>query len=161
MSMTLYVPEIGDILELEQSWTFRLFKERRNQYLVDLFSLGEHPPGIREAKERADRAGDVYRALYRVRGRRDPEVEAAYQAWNQALSESRNGSWSVTLPATTKLKVARIYIRVGVSAYSSLTFSVVETPLVSPIAKKAKGRAAFWAKLTDVNKMVIKIPDLR
>jgi hypothetical protein len=158
MSMILYVPEIGDILELEESWTFRLFDEYRNKYLKDLFAL-DKPPGVREASERAEHARVLYRALCQ-RGRRDdPEAEAAYEEWHAALLESRTGSWNVTLPATTRLKVARIYIRVGVSAYSSLTFTIVETPLVSPLGKKLKGRAAFWAKLADVNKMAIKKPD--
>jgi hypothetical protein len=158
MSMTLYVPEIGDILELEESWTFRLFDESRNAYLKTLFAL-DRPPGVIEAEERAERARLEYRALYQSGRRGDPKVVAAYQAWSDADESTKNCSWDVTLPATTKLKVARIYIRVGVSAYSSLTFTIVETPLVSPLGKKLKGRAAFWAKLADVNKMVIKKPD--
>ena len=58
-------------------------------------------------------------------------------------------SISTTLPAGSVLKVARIYIRQGVSSYDSLTFTLVKHPDI----KKIKGR--FWAKLQDVNKMVV------
>ena len=63
---------------------------------------------------------------------------------------NRLQSIPMTLPAGTVMKVARIYVRNGQGAYSSLTFS-----LKSMNGKKASGR--FWAKLADVNQLDCKI----
>lgn len=58
------------------------------------------------------------------------------------------GPWDYTIPAGTVLRVSRIYIRKGLSDFSSLTFSVV-----LPNGKKKKGQLSgrFFAKLSDVN----------
>jgi hypothetical protein len=121
--MHLYVPEVRDLLELEESWTFDLYEEYRNEYLMNFFGF-------------SDAQNNYYVPNPRV--------------------------WKVTLPATTKLKVARIYIRNGMSEYSSLTFTIVETPLQSAGLAKRKGvRAGFWAKLADVNNMHVKRPEGR
>jgi hypothetical protein len=59
----------------------------------------------------------------------------------------------VTLPKGTRLKVDRIYIRKGADEFGSLTF------YCNPHLKGAKAKGAikgrFWAKLSDVNTMVI------
>lgn len=62
----------------------------------------------------------------------------------------------VTLPAGTKLRVDRVYIRQGLSEYSSLTFVVQETSderfyVTGPKGKKKLKKARFWAKLADIN----------
>lgn len=49
--------------------------------------------------------------------------------------------YKVTLPAGTNLKVDRIYIRKGISEYSSITF----------YATIGKNKIRFWAKLSDCN----------
>jgi hypothetical protein len=54
-----------------------------------------------------------------------------------------------TFPAGTKLKVARIYIRLGLSDFDSLTFTVKECP----DGRFKKKGIRFWAKLRDVNKI--------
>ena len=53
-----------------------------------------------------------------------------------------------TFPEGTLLNVARIYIRDGSSEYDSVTFRA--------ISPKGKGRVRFWAKLDEVNRMVIR-----
>lgn len=63
--------------------------------------------------------------------------------WNRR-DEKRN--WQVMLPKGTELKIDRIYIRKGVSDYSSLTFFINSSP-DTRITKKIR----FWAKLSDVN----------
>ena len=55
----------------------------------------------------------------------------------------------VTLPTDTVLIVDRIYIKKGGEAYNSLTFRIKECP--NPLLTKKR----FWAKLHDVNTMVI------
>lgn len=53
--------------------------------------------------------------------------------------------WNVGLPAGTKLIVDRVYIRAGGEDFSSLTFRAVFK------GKKVR----FWAKLADVNTIVL------
>lgn len=54
-------------------------------------------------------------------------------------------TWPVTLPSGTELVVDRIYIRAGVEDFNSLTFRT----------KMGKKSIRFWAKLADVNKIVM------
>jgi hypothetical protein len=58
----------------------------------------------------------------------------------------------VTLPAGMGLKVYRIYIRRGKKNFDSITFIVTH----DAEGKKVK-RQRFWAKLSDINTMVVKI----
>jgi hypothetical protein len=119
--MHLYVPEVGDILELEENWTFDLYDEYRDEYLINFFGLGY-----------------------------DRDYFGTYRGWK------------VTLPTPTKLKITLIYIRNGMSDFSSLTFTILATPLQSAGAPRRKGvRAGFWAKLADVNNLHVKRPEGR
>jgi hypothetical protein len=65
---------------------------------------------------------------------------------NYPRDDSRR-SWPYTLPAGTVLSVARIYIRAGVSSFSSVTFSI-----------PGRAKAKFWAKLLDVNQIEFEAP---
>jgi hypothetical protein len=60
-------------------------------------------------------------------------------------------TWTVTLPAKFELKVERIYIRQNQADYNSVTFSC-------PYNMK---NVRFWAKLDDVNKIVMLEPHER
>ena len=64
---------------------------------------------------------------------------------DHAVRYSGRKTWSVTLPAKSELKIARIYIRNGQSAFDSVTFSC------SYNGKTAR----FWVKLNDANKIVM------
>ena len=58
-------------------------------------------------------------------------------------------SWVITIPVDTILSVDRIYVRRGVSNYSSITFTVPKT-----LNKKSKfAGTRFWTKLSDANKI--------
>lgn len=61
--------------------------------------------------------------------------------------QTSNDKYLVTLPVDTVLTVKRIYIRQGVSTYSSLTFSITKgnCPNNSKLEK-----TKFWASLNDV-----------
>lgn len=56
----------------------------------------------------------------------------------------------VTIPAPADLGVSRIYIRVGQKEFDSVSFTV--NTIIG--GRKLKGR--FWAKLEDVNRMMIR-----
>lgn len=66
-----------------------------------------------------------------------------YPAWTNRRPAPR--TWTVTMPALTTLIVDRIYIRNGNEDFSSLTFRT------SFQGKNVR----FWAKLDDVNKIVM------
>lgn len=72
-------------------------------------------------------------------------VDPNYQSpgWSRPANPQ---TWTVTLPADWELRVDRIYIRNGQSRFDSVTFSCPYN------GKKVR----FWARLSDVNKMVIK-----
>ena len=69
-----------------------------------------------------------------------------------------DGSISVTLPAGSKLKVDRIFIRRGAGDYDSMTFWLVDCPNKEWAPKKVGGTATnrlrFWVKLDDANDIV-------
>lgn len=106
MPLQLHIPELKDIIELAEDWTFTLHEERRNS---PMWALME--PGY-------DRRAWLFR--------------------NPRTME-------VTLAAGTQLVVDRIYIRAGSASFNSVTFR----------AKIDKKSIRFWAKLKDVNKIVM------
>jgi hypothetical protein len=70
------------------------------------------------------------------------------KAIGKEFSWQSNEKYLVTLPIDTILSVKRIYIRQGVSSYSSLTFSIIKGSCPNnPKLEKTK----FWASLNDVN----------
>jgi hypothetical protein len=135
--MKLFVPEIGTVLTLASDWEFSLYTERRNESLAVAAGFNYH-------KERP----------WNMRAA-DTEV-AASDGWLKAKSYY---DWyrRVTLPSGTILKLDRIYIRKGVSDFSSLSFNLERAsvnPDFSAFAKNLntmKGKCRFWAKLADVN----------
>ncbi len=79
--------------------------------------------------------------------------------WGRYHNSER--TWQVTLPAETKLRVDRVYIRKGMADYSSLSFYVEECPLAELTPAKngggfKRGRRRFWAKLSDVRNITTK-----
>jgi len=68
--------------------------------------------------------------------------------WSRKYA-AQGGSIEITLPVGTILQVDRIYIRKGNSSFDSVSFRVLKG---SPCAT---GR--FWAKLNDVNNLVVVI----
>ena len=71
-------------------------------------------------------------------------------------------SKEVVFKAWTTLKVDRVYIRKGVKDYSSLTFHIQKgkhggAEFDGESYSFAKKGFRFWAKLSDVNKMVVEV----
>lgn len=133
--MRLYVPEIGDILTLQEDWTFELYDEYRNDSVLSALKLRDFTGG--------------------------------------RYSHAPNSPFTVTFPAGTVLKVDRIYIRKGMSDFSSISFFIESSPLAE-LSSKAKnvvkesyiggqhtisfkaGKKRFWAKLSDCNRIEFK-----
>ena len=121
--MTLFIPDIGTLLKLEQDWTFTLYAERRNTTLMNLFI--EKPKSV--------------------------DLNWSYHSLVQNTIKNQ----LVELPQGLVIKVDRIYIRKGLSQYSSITFTVPK-----PKTKKDKeempqnvkfGGCKFWVKLHECN----------
>lgn len=98
--------------------------------------------------------------IYREAEQNCPE----YVAWVRDNEEHRTKAkeigidkFDVTIEAGQKLKIDRIYIRKGISDYSSVTFYATGLGKVlhkNRWSDKAKNKAIrFWAKLSDVNKI--------
>ena len=91
------------------------------------------------------------------------EFRLGYREWVRTWGGDVERADLVTLPAGTRLKVDRIYIRKGggadVKEYDSVTF-FCNSHLKPAQAKKLKlKKGRFWAKLPDCNRMVVIIPE--
>jgi hypothetical protein len=75
--------------------------------------------------------------------------EKMFAAIGKKFSWGGKENYIVTIPKDTILGVDRIYIRKGVSAYSSITFTI---PKVLNKKNPFAG-TRFWVKLSDVNKI--------
>jgi hypothetical protein len=129
----MMIPEIGTVLRLEEDWTFQLHSEYRNKKVIDLVG--------KEFK---------WDWTWEKEGRKAP------------------GPWEVTIRKGALLTVDRLYVRKGADDYSSLTFILRQDgkPTLAFGGKEIEckggfkhfgvsGVARFWAKLEDVNRMVV------
>lgn len=182
--MRLYVPEIGDHLRLTQDWTFTLYAENRNNTLAELFGfrrygwnhwvdsskIEEEPVRDyvinymepRQSKWSAFSRQPSYEEIQAANKKAEDESESyqaylkAYDDWSKRAKAIATDQLTITLPAGTVLAVDRIYIRKGVSDYSSITFYAKGLG-ESEVKNRWSGRVTkwkaqrFWAKLTDCN----------
>lgn len=149
--MRMFIPEIGTRLTLEDAWTFTLHREHRNETIWDKLRAADPAPFERMDVE----VRNAYDLLDEYRNRpisRDPATrernEEQFRAQIAYLSDIEK--IDVTLPAGTEITIDRIYIRKGISDYSSVTFNLNKTD--HPVLD-VKGRKRFWAKLDDVNRI--------
>lgn len=150
MGFRFFVPDIGTEITLAEDWEFVLYPENRNEKLW----LAAGLPLVRSGQ------GSYIWGKF-VDTDSDISVRADRETAKLYLHDDSSGMEFeplVKLPKGTVLRVARIYIRAGKgwdgksrSNYSSLTFTIKKCP-----DKKLKGR--FWAKLADVNQMVLEDP---
>lgn len=123
--MNLFIPDIGTLLKLEQDWTFTLYAESRNESIMMIF-MKENVPMNTQLN------------------------------WNlQSMRQNLYKNQVIELPKGLVIKVDRIYIRKGLSQYSSITFTVPK-----PKTKKDKeemphnvrfASCKFWVKLHECN----------
>jgi hypothetical protein len=120
--MKMYIPQIGDTIQLTADWCFSLYNEDRNETLIRFIG--------------------------------DSRIDGM-DNWRRTITAE-----PFTMPAGSKLKVDRIYIRKGQDDFSSITFFWVdkrieprfETVTWSSKPQKYPARPVrFWARLEDVN----------
>ena len=152
----MYIPEIGERLTLEEDWNFVLFKERRNygffkKFGYDLLphyavSSDKHQKQLIPVKTHKK----IYSILETVPRVNDYNVYmknilSKIQEELPNLEDEMIPELSICLPKGTVIIPDRIYIKKGLSDYSSITFRVESHPEI----KRFKGR--FWVHLKDVN----------
>lgn len=71
--------------------------------------------------------------------------------------QDRNKHHDVTILAGAELSVDRVYVRKGASDYSSITFHLRKNGVLWFDGKEIKAKGRFWAKLSDVNQMKVRI----
>ena len=165
--MQLYVPEIGNMIRLTEDWSFTLYEEYRNRTTWDAEKCRNRmiDPDQTPVKEVEEKIKAIESRLTvqeiknsygwapsRVQVYASQEDKDNHRRYKQELYElQQRQSWApVTLLKDTVLKVDRIYIRKGISEYSSITFYVWSKP--GPVAANAsKKKSRFWAKLADCN----------
>lgn len=148
MSKQLFIPAVGTELTLAEPWQFTVVNERRNQTLVE-WMTGEPVTGGPYCFFPLGEVTDE-------RGCRD---------WQK----SQRLTTTCTFPAGTVLKIDRIYLRKGnkdAHDYDSITFICkgLKAPSTRTLwsrtdrkdrVQKVKAAVRFFAKLEDVNRMVI------
>lgn len=148
MAQKLYIPNINSLMILSEDWTFKLYWERRNSKFFE--ALGwkitnwwrdDQPQQTREDAPKIQ----VEKAFT------EQQLKDSYKSYSATNSRDQNYVL-VTLPKGTQLKVDRIYIKRNAEAFSSLTF---RTTKVCPDPKFKSKR--FWAKLRDVNNLVVDV----
>jgi hypothetical protein len=143
--MQFYVPEIGDEITLTEDWVFQLHAENRNETMGllhnhHLFAYGWIDSAVHPQLDKAT-CNVKYWEDYRV--------------WSDAAKEITKPTLDITIEAGQKLKIDRIYIRKGISEYSSITFYAKGLGTVLSGGrwggKKSNKAIRFWAKLADCN----------
>jgi hypothetical protein len=184
--MKLYVPEIGDHLRLTEDWHFTLYGERRNESLAKLFgyfrygfdrlipdSKIEPEPERNYTINYPETGSRYYSRSYQEREAANKKAEdespsyqaylKAYKKWKDRAENLAVKSVDVFLPKGTVLAVDRIYIRKGVSDYSSISFwakGLGECEIKKRWSSKTKWKSQrFWAKLSDCNKIEFDLMD--
>lgn len=150
--MKLYVPEIGDEIVLTKDWTFDLHAEDRNKTLATVHGYTLHYDNS-ESLEKWEKWKLNKNLPY-------PKYNALENHfWIKGNSKPVH-SISVTLPVGTVLKVDRIYVRKGLSDFSSLTFTTKSFGSVDSISwndKPVKRGVRFWVRLSDCNNIEFEI----
>lgn len=154
--MQLYIPEIGDHIELMSDWTFNLYDEYRNEKMWSFLNCSENPDVKHSVNIRKTASDDLqalytkYRNLVNYRLHIDQWSDEDIELSNKLSAiRSKEIYCVVTLPMGSILSVDRIYIRKGASDYSSISFY-----LKSHSTLQLKKKPRFWAKLEDCNNIM-------
>lgn len=153
----IFIPKLGDIIELEDDWTFQLYDELRNDPVQKVCEL--YPP-FRQL------SGGMYDWRKLTLAERQEAIDKSdwtHIPYDETCTDLWGGNWHTpfTFRAGTRLKFDRYYIRQGKGEFDSVTFrtdcwvSQPGDPLFS--RKFINGRKVkslrFWAKLDDVNRI--------
>jgi len=142
--MKLYIPRIGEIIELSAPWQFDLFYENRNESVwmkLNLPLAMPQPGGFNYfgASTAFDPTDITVHNLTMI-----PREKFPPTSWNRYIVSA-----PVEFPTGTKLSIEKIQIRRGMRQFDSITFRV--QPGTTPGFEK--GKPKFWAKLDQVNTM--------
>lgn len=153
--MKLYVPEIGDHLQLTADWSFDLYNEHRNKSVWDLYDC-ENDPVVQQQKQEKNRIKAEINALESkiwprgiyARYPLPPSVDDVAKRNKLYDQLHKLLVVNITIPAGSVLAIDRIFIRKGLDDWSSLTFYLKHHP-----DRQFKKKPRFWAKLHDCNKI--------
>lgn len=156
----LRIPALGEIVTLAEDWTFRLFFEGRNEKLIELLGRSHCPPNVLFYAEEGESWWNQPVALRSELWAKSPWLNSETGlAPNGHVRPHGGGVYTpITFRDGTKLKFDRYYIRQGGKAFDSVTFrsDCVVSSIDDPLFKARKFKSIrFWAKLEDVNTMVI------
>jgi len=172
--MKFYIPKIGDAIQLTEPWKFELYAERRNAALGTYFGKeaphyrgiwvdnAENAEKVRTLQNPYVRTNDFYSKDanglidYKTFDKKgyDESKKLHQELYEYQLSQLGAKSLSVELPIGTILTIDRIYIRKGMSNFSSVTFYAKN---LEGSGKKGKTKALrFWAKLDDCDNIEFK-----
>jgi hypothetical protein len=153
----LSIPEIGDHLRLTSDWTFPLYDEYRNKSLWDLYECDEKPNAVDydlEVKALEAEREAIFNK-YRNNQQRpfhfiitDPVDEARLSEVSYKINLLSQKRVDITIPVGSTLTIDRIFIRKGMSDFSSLSFYLRDHP-----GHTFKKKPRFWAKLEDCNRI--------
>ena len=153
--MRMFIPEIGTKLVLSAPWEILIRKENRNESVYDALAAACPAGELAAMLAERDRLLDVLSGMQSQRFM--PGFDQGLVDDTHAQAE-RAEALPLTLPVGTALTVDRIYIRKGVSAYSSLSFNLTRTS--HPLLNR-RGRKRFWVKLDEVNQMQFELAAIR
>lgn len=149
----MMVPRCGTHIQLTEDWNFRLYNERRNEAVIELFGLerGGWNSHKRDAKPHqiTDSLKIPYGCYVNVNFYKDTVLKVC-RVYIRQESKVDSNSWSLNQGGE----------------YNSLTFYLVSAPddlilidALSGTKRVLKGskKPRFWAKLADVNKIKCKI----
>jgi len=129
--MKMYIPEIGNKIQLLNDWSFNLYPERRNDSLIDLLNkkfsynwLYEEVDGESKAVYvliESTLADDIYNKIWRIKNPdfHDERIKLFKIAQNDGYVFKYLLS---TIHKDSILTIDRVYIRKGASDYSSISF---------------------------------------
>lgn len=153
----LSIPEIGDHLRLTSDWTFPLYDEYRNKSLWELYRCDEQPNAVdydlevKALEAERDAIFNKYRANpqrpfhYMITDFKDQDRLSEISYKINAMNQKRV---DITIPVGSTLTIDRIFIRKGMSDFSSLSFYLRDHP-----GHTFKKKPRFWAKLEDCNRI--------
>jgi len=138
----LYIPSIGDTLEVAAPWTFSLQAERRNETFIKAFGID---------KDLTTSGKPITHYYYYYGSLEYKGVTLKDQVIDQFV-----------IPVGAQLSVSRIYIRQGQKEFNSITFNLLKnscsgiTDQVGVYYPIGRGRVRFWAPLHEVNGLVFR-----
>lgn len=157
IDITLFVPDIGDKITLEEDWNFRLNDEYRNREFMDdlkkagLLDNSEMKTKYQEFLSNYSGYLKTTPSFGTFLGDKDKDL---YDLRNNILDtrmieDIRNDLYysdkyvTTTIPDGCEIFIDRVYIRKGASDYSSITFRV------EGMENMPKKSYRFWVKLHD------------